>query len=259
MDRDGAPVLTVTGLRHRYADRTVFEDVSFTLPVGTTGLVGVNGAGKTTLLNILATTLRSTAGEIRLSSSSGRRRGGDLLELRRRVALVPQIFVPPRSMRVDQFLTYMAWMRGVRRPERAESVARALEAVELSSRGRDRFASLSGGMVQRANLAQALLAKPELVLLDEPMSGLDPEQRVRLRQLIERIGLTSAVLISSHVMDDIVPIAARILMLDRGRLAFDDSPEALAEIGAGLVQAGSGLSPYETAFLALRAREESRC
>ncbi|MGO4255587.1 ATP-binding cassette domain-containing protein [Marmoricola sp. RAF53] len=146
----------------------------------------------------------------------------------------------------------MAWMRGLRRSSWPDEVTRVLAEVELVDRRRDRFAALSGGMVQRVNLAQALLGDPDLLLLDEPLSGLDPEQRIRIRQLVARIGQRHAVLVSTHVMDDVVPVATRVLMLDGGGLAFDGPPAELAAIGERSVTADSAISPYEAAFLALR-------
>jgi ABC-2 type transport system ATP-binding protein len=250
-----APTLLVAGLTHRYEDRTVFADLDLSLFTGVTGLVGVNGAGKTTLLHVLATVLRPDAGELLLAGVDYRRR---LLEVRRRVALAPQVFVPPPAMRVEEFLVYLAWMRGLPRRARTAEVRRVLEVVELADRARNRFAALSGGMVQRVNIAQALLGSPDLLLLDEPMDGLDPEQRVRIRDLVDRLGNEVCVLLSSHVMDDIVPIADRVLMLDEGRIAFDGSPADLALVGAEHVSASSGLSAHEAAFLALRHREGAR-
>ncbi|MBO9524023.1 MAG: ATP-binding cassette domain-containing protein [Nocardioidaceae bacterium] len=243
------PWVAVTGLSHRYDDRLVLDDLTLRLSSGVTGLVGVNGAGKTTLLHAMATVLRPDAGDLVVDGQDYRR---DLLGVRRRVALAPQVFAPPAGMRVEEFLTYLAWMRGVPRRERAAAVARVLDVVELTDRADSRLASLSGGMVQRVNIAQALLADPALLLLDEPMDGLDPEQRVRIRKLVDHLGDTTCVVLSSHVMDDIVPIADRVLMLDAGRIVFDDTPSALGELGAGLVAAGAGLSPHEAAFLALR-------
>lgn len=243
--------VVVSGLGHHYGDRRVFTDVTFTLTTGVTGLVGVNGAGKSTLLHVLATVLRPDTGEASVAGLDHRRQR---LAVRRQVTLAPQIFVPPRAMRVGDFLTYMAWMRGLRRSVRASEVSRVLGVVELEDRRQDVFATLSGGMVQRVNIAQALLGSPTLILLDEPMDGLDPEQRVRIRQLIGRLGAHSCVLLSSHVMDDIVPIADRVLMLDAGSIAFDGTPASLGELGEQSVVAGSGISPHEAAFLAIRTR-----
>jgi len=249
-------VAACRGLTHRYGDRVVHADLDFTLTTGVTGLVGVNGAGKTTLMHVLATVLRPTAGRVELASLAGTPDATDLLAVRRRVALAPQSFVPPRSMRVEEYLTLMAWMRGLRRSSWRDEVTRVLSEVELVDRRRDRFSALSGGMVQRVNLAQALLGDPDLLLLDEPLSGLDPEQRIRIRELVARIGQLHAVLVSTHVMDDVVPVAARVLMLDGGGLAFDGSPAELAAIGARSVTADSVISPYEAAFLALRNGEQ---
>lgn len=242
-------VVEVDRLTHRYGDRQVLDRLTFSLAPGVTGLVGINGAGKSTLLHVLATVLSPAGGDVRIAGTDLRRRAQ---AVRRHVALAPQVFVPPADMRVEEFLTYLAWLRAVPRVDRAAEIGRVLGIVGLADRRRDRFRALSGGMIQRVNIAQALLGGPEVILLDEPMDGLDPEQRVRLRQLVAVIGQGTCVLLSSHVMDDIVPIADRVLMLDHGQIVFDDGPDTLRDLGAELVAAGSDLSPYEAAFLSLR-------
>jgi ABC-2 type transport system ATP-binding protein len=230
--------------------------VSFELRPGVTGLVGANGAGKSTLLNILAGSLMPSEGEFNLDGAgrdmSPRRRRA---ELRRQVALVPQSFVPPAWLRTADFLHYMAWMRAVPRSRRSAAVDGALEATSLMDRRRDRLTSLSGGMLKRALIAQALLARPRLILLDEPTAGLDPEHRIRIRELIRRRSTEASVVLSSHLMEDVMGLADRVIVLNRGSAVFDGSVVELTALGEQAVTSSSVLSPHEAAFLLLARRE----
>ena len=139
----------VADLVHSYGDRRVLDGLTFELYGGVTGLVGVNGAGKSTVLHILATVLRPEAGDVRIRGVDLRRHAQ---AARRYVALAPQVFVPPGDMRVEEFLTYMCWLRGIPRSQRPGEIALALETVDLADRRRDRFKALSGGMVQRVRM-----------------------------------------------------------------------------------------------------------
>jgi ABC-2 type transport system ATP-binding protein len=248
----------VDGVSHRYGSRTALRDVSFAVSSGITGLVGANGAGKSTLLTILAGSLTPTAGAWRLDGSGTLSRRRRRTELRHRVALVPQSFVPPAWLRTDDFLHYMAWMRAVPRSTRAEAVDAALAATDLEARRDDRLTSLSGGMLRRALIAQALLGRPSLLLLDEPTAGLDPEQRIRIRELIRSRAADTAVVMSSHLMEDVVGLADRVVILDDGALAFDGTVSELADLGVETVTADGVLSPHEAAYLLLVRRGVER-
>lgn len=248
------PVVSVDGVTHHYGKRAALSDVTFDLRPGVTGLVGVNGAGKSTLLGVMATALRPTRGTMTLPGVPGGTRSRQRVDaLRRAMALMPQDFVPPARMRVRDFLAYMAWLRALPVDGRAEAVDRALVDADLVERASERLDGLSGGMLRRVLFAQAVLGGPELLLLDEPTSGLDPEQRLRIRGLVAGHGKDRAVLMSSHVMEDVVHIASRVLMLDAGRIVFDGTPAELYAIGTAIVADSALLSPYEAAFLSLRS------
>ncbi len=250
-----APVVQASEVGFRYRDRAALRDVTFELRPGVTGLVGINGAGKSTLLRLLATTAAPAYGSLELFGADavrGRSRA------RRHLGYMPQSLAVPAALRVCDFLGYMAWLRGFRRSERPALVDAALGLVELADRSHEQVGSLSGGMHRRMLLAQAILGDPDLLLLDEPTAGLDPEQRVRVRELIARTAAGRAVVVSSHLMEDLVPVADRVLMLHEGRLVFDDTMAALGATGAELVRPGSGLSPHEAAFLSLCSAQEPR-
>jgi ABC-2 type transport system ATP-binding protein len=163
----------------------VLRGVSIEVRPGTTGLLGANGAGKSTLLNVLAGALRPRSGSVELGSENlyGRRRS----ELLRRIALMPQELQVPNSARLRDATRFLAWARGIEPREITARADDALARVGLTDRAGDRLSKLSGGMRRRFALAQALVAEPEVLLLDEPTTGLDPQQRVVLRELIAEL------------------------------------------------------------------------
>ncbi|CUR60820.1 conserved hypothetical protein [metagenome] len=241
-------------LGHSYGHHDVFDGVSFELRRGVTGLIGVNGAGKSTLLNIMSTALRPSRGAFSLFGVDPVARPG---AVRKRIGFMPQSLQLPGHLRVGDFLAYMAWMRGIPRGLRAEAIRLALVDADLTPLAQHRIRQLSGGMHRRLLLAQALLGHPELLVLDEPTAGLDPEQRLRLRALVGGLAWAEAVVVSSHLMEDLTPIADRVLMLDDQRLAFDGTVEELRDVGSLVVDLPGGISVYEAAFMALRSTDRS--
>lgn len=208
-----------------YRDRTVLDDLSIRLEPGFTGLLGVNGAGKSTLLGVLAGLTPPSSGGVSLDDVD--LYGSDRREARARIALVPQSLDLPGRLRVDEFLHYLAWLRAVPPAARSRRVADALEQLDLQDRRTSPLAQLSGGMRRRVLIAQALIAHPDVLLLDEPTTGLDPEQRHQVRSLVARLGDDRTVLMSSHVVEDLAVLSSRLLVLDGGRLRFDGTVDEL--------------------------------
>jgi ABC-2 type transport system ATP-binding protein len=218
--------LEVAALGHRYKDRVALEDVSFTLSGGVTALLGVNGAGKTTLLTAVAGGRAPSAGEVRVNGNDpyDRRQRNAAL---RSVALMPQAATFPGNMTALEVVEYLAWTRGVSSRSAPRLAREALETVRLGERADTKVRALSGGMVRRVALAQAIASRPDVLLLDEPSTGLDPAQRRTMVELISELGTT--VLLSSHVMEDVTDVAQRVLVLSDGRLVFDGTvPELRA-------------------------------
>ena len=249
------PAARAAGLGFRYGRHEALREIEFTLSGGTTGLVGVNGAGKSTLIRLLATTLTPTHGALELFGVDSTENVG---RARRRIGYMPQALTIPSRLTVGDFLGYMAWLRGFSRRERRAFVDDAVDAADLRDRTSAKVGSLSGGMHRRLLFAQAILGEPDLLLLDEPTAGLDPEQRIRIRNLIAAIPAARATIVSSHLMEDLVPLADRVLMLDSGSVVFDGTVADLAELGAGLVSTSGGLSVHEAAFLSLCSRRDGR-
>ncbi len=220
-----SPALSLQGVGHSYADDAVaLREVDLELDVGVTALIGVNGAGKTTLLTVAAGGLRPTRGSVLIGGVDpyGRRTRTAAL---RRVALMPQTSSFPRTMTAEEIVEYVAWMRGASARSARAAALQALDDVMLSDKANVRFADLSGGMQRRVCLAQAIACRPDVLLLDEPSTGLDPEQR---RIMVDRLRQVSGVVVlSSHVMEDVVDLAERVVILDLGAVAFAGTVSAL--------------------------------
>lgn len=201
--------------------------LTFELTPGIVALLGENGAGKSTLLRILSTTVPPATGSMSiLGRSSSTRSGRD--RCRRELGYLPQELSLPGFARCADYLHHAAWARQLPCRDRAEAVRRALAAVGLEDRARSRIRTLSGGMKRRLGIAQAIIHRPTLVLLDEPTAGLDPRQRIELRALIRRIaGEEVCVLVATHLVEDAGILADRVLVLDGGTFAFDGTVDAL--------------------------------
>jgi ABC-2 type transport system ATP-binding protein len=212
---------------------------------GVTALVGVNGAGKSTLLSVLSGALRPRHGRVTLDGTSLYTRARR--SLLPRIALMPQSFRYPRNFTVREVVEYLAWMRGLPRGDIAAATSAALEQVDMAHRADVKMQTLSGGMVRRVALAQAIVARPDVLLLDEPTTGLDPEQRARLRATIGNLDPQAITVMSSHVMEDVERVADTVVVLDAGELLFHDS---LSQLKA-MSPLGSTENAAESAFLHL--------
>jgi ABC-2 type transport system ATP-binding protein len=217
-------MLSLQGVSKRFrAGNYGVRDLSLTLDGGVLGLLGPNGAGKTTLMQIIATVTRPTAGEIRF-------RGEDIVRrpetLRPRLGYLPQDFGTYGNLTAEEHLSYFAALKGVHARTR---ILEMLERVNLHTVGRRRVGDFSGGMKQRLGIAQALINDPDLLIVDEPTAGLDPEERVRFRHLLTDLGHGKLVILSTHIVSDVEPLATRVAVLREGRLIACDSPEALLQ------------------------------
>ncbi|MEU4833211.1 ABC transporter ATP-binding protein [Streptosporangium sp. NPDC023615] len=229
------PTVSVSELTKRFGRRTVLDGPTLRFGPGVTGLLGPNGAGKTTLLRILATTLAPDGGRVRALGLDPADRA-QRTELRRRLGYLPQDpgFYP--HFTVFELTEYVAILKELNdRRERHREVRRVLAEVDLTDRARTRVRGLSGGMRQRLALAQALLGDPGLLVLDEPTVGLDPEQRMRFRALVSRLGESRTVLLSTHQTEDVAALCERVVVMRGGRAVFEGTPAGLAATAAGRV------------------------
>ncbi len=227
--------VVLTGLGKRYGRAPALTGVDLQLSSGVTGLLGPNGAGKTTLLRILATALGSDEGQVRVFGQNPADAAGRLA-IRRRLGYLPQESGFPRGFTAFGFVDYMAILKewGDRAARHAE-VRRVVGLADLTDVATKRVHALSGGQRRRVLLAQALIGRPELLVLDEPTTGLDPQQRARLRDILSTAGETATLVISTHQTEDVAALCERVIVLDQGRVHFDGSVEGLISSAAGRV------------------------
>jgi ABC-2 type transport system ATP-binding protein len=243
MDEMTVTVRTATvqanGVSRRYGATRALDDVDLTLERGITGLLGPNGAGKTTLLSILATVNEPDAGRLSVFGLDPRDHA-ERVEIRRRLGYLPQELGYHRHFTVAGFLDYVAILKEITdKRSRADEVARVLAAVSLEQRARTRIRALSGGLRQRLGIAQALLGQPDLLVLDEPTAGLDPEQRLRFRELLSDVPGDPVIVLSTHQADDIAAICPQVVVLLQGRVRFAGTPSDLAATAASQVWAAA--------------------
>jgi ABC-2 type transport system ATP-binding protein len=208
------------------------RNFSLDLGVGILGLLGPNGAGKSTLMNILATITRPTEGVVLWN-------GHDIIrkpdELRRVLGYLPQSFGVYPNLSAQEFLEYMAAVKGLDGRTARRRIDELLQLVNLTEVRKRPLGGYSGGMKQRIGIAQALLNDPQLLIVDEPTVGLDPEERVRFRNLIADLAGERIVVLSTHIVSDIEATATRIVIADHGQLILDTSPEDLLRLVEGKV------------------------
>jgi len=208
------------------------DGVTLNIGTGTFGLLGPNGAGKTTLMRLVATLDVPTRGEITVGGIDCRRRPA---EVRRLLGYLPQSFAAFRRLTAYEFLDYVGLLKGLDGPRRRRDIERMLELVGLTGAARARAGTFSGGMLQRLGIAQALLGDPALLIVDEPTAGLDPEERVRFRNLLAELGKDRTVILSTHIVADVERACRELALLAAGRVVFRGEPSELAALAAGAV------------------------
>ncbi|MET1058021.1 MAG: ATP-binding cassette domain-containing protein [Nocardioides sp.] len=227
--------VTLTDVGKTYGRTEALSGVDLALTPGITGLLGPNGAGKTTMLRILATALAADSGTVRIHGEDPTKPDGRLA-VRRRLGYVPQETGFPRGFTAFGFVDYLAILKEwADLPARHEEVRRVVDLVGLTDVATKRVSSLSGGQRRRIVLAQAMLGRPDLLVLDEPTAGLDPAQRGRLRDVLGRAGESATVVISTHQTEDVAALCERVVVLDDGRILFDGAVADLIAQASGRV------------------------
>ncbi|MFB7595644.1 ABC transporter ATP-binding protein [Streptomyces sp. NPDC056160] len=235
--------VSASGLTLRYGGTAALDDVSLSLGEGITGLLGPNGAGKTTLLRVLATAVPADRGAFTVLGHDPGTTDGRLA-VRRRLGYLPQNPGLHPDFTAFAFVDYVAILKELTdRGARHREVRRVLEEVGLGDvRGR-RIKKLSGGMRQRVALAAALVGDPRFLVLDEPTVGLDPEQRMRFRDLVTRTGEDRTVLLSTHQTEDVSMLCNRVVVMAGGRVRFEGTPAELTARAAGRVWSSTERDP----------------
>ncbi len=222
----------MTGLTRRFGRTVAVAGVDLRAGPGVFGLLGPNGAGKTSLLRMMATAVPPTSGQLRLLGRDPGR-PGPRREIRRRLGYLPQSLGYYPGFTAAEFVEYFALLKDVPAARVPAAVAAALDRVELAGRARARLRTLSGGMLRRVGIAQAIVNEPDLLLLDEPTAGLDPEQRMTFRALLRELGQHATVVVSTHLVEDVGTACARVALIDQGQIVFQGTPAELAARGTG--------------------------
>jgi ABC-2 type transport system ATP-binding protein len=245
--------IEITDLTRRFGRAQAVAGVNLETGPGVFGLLGPNGAGKTTLLRMMATVIPPTSGTLRLLArdpgSYGPRK-----EIRRRLGYLPQSLGYYPGFTVVEFVEYFALLKEMPTARIPGAVAAAVERVDLGGRAKAKLRTLSGGMLRRVGIAQAIVNDPELLLLDEPTAGLDPEQRVQFRALLRELGQRATVIVSTHLVEDVGAACGEVALMDEGKIVFHGTPDELTVRGEGY---GTGDAPLERGYSAVLAQARS--
>lgn len=225
-------MIEVRHLSKRYGDRSAVRDLTFSVGRGeVVGFLGPNGAGKSTTLRMLTGFLEPSEGEIQIAGLDARKRP---IEVKRQIGYMPEAVPLYLEMRVVEYLRYRAELKGVPRRQIAKNVERALELARVADVTKRILGQLSKGYRQRVGLADALVADPPLLILDEPTAGLDPNQIRQVRALVRSLASEKTVLLSTHILPEVEAICGRVIIIDKGRLVSSGRPEELRGGGEGL-------------------------
>jgi ABC-2 type transport system ATP-binding protein len=244
----------LTDLTRRFGRTQAVAGVNLDAGPGVFGLLGPNGAGKTTLLRMMATVISPNSGTLRLlgrdpGSYAPRR------EIRRRLGYLPQALGYYPGFTVAEFVEYFALLKDMPPARVPGAVATAIERVDLGNKARTKLRTLSGGMLRRVGIAQAIVNEPQLLLLDEPTAGLDPEQRVQFRALLREFGQRATVIVSTHLVEDVGAACGEVALMNDGKIVFRGTPDELTARADGT--AASGDAPLERGYSAVLAQARS--
>lgn len=227
--------IVIDHVSKQYGSHQALKGIDLHITQGMFGLLGPNGAGKTTLLRILATLLRPTSGRVIVGSSDLSQRS-QRKAVRAHLGYLPQDLGLYPDLTGREFLDYMGLLKRLYdRPARRRQITALLDAMSLAEKAERKIQTYSGGMKRRLGIAQALLGDPQVLVIDEPTAGLDPEERIRLRTLLTRLAEDRVVILSTHVVEDISQTCERLAVLDQGTLTFDGLTRQLIETASGHV------------------------
>jgi ABC-2 type transport system ATP-binding protein len=220
-----SPLIDVTGLTKTFGTVKAVDGIGFSVNPGEVlGFLGPNGAGKTTTMRMIAGFLQPTSGSSRIDGIDIAR---DAVEAKRRMGYLPEGAPLYGDMAVRDFLEFVGSIRGLRGGERRSRIAAVAERLSLEGVMRQRIDTLSKGFKRRVGIAQAVLHNPPVLILDEPTDGLDPNQKHEMRGFIGEMSPGKAILISTHLLDEVEAVCSRVIVIDHGTIRFDSTPEAL--------------------------------
>lgn len=224
-------MIEVKHLTKRYGNHTAVSDLSFTIEKGQIyGFLGPNGAGKSTTMNIMAGCLAASSGEVKIGGYDIFEQAGPAKKLIGYLPEQPPLYLD-RTPR--EYLTFVAHAKGIAASERKQEISRVMEVTQIADVSDRLIKNLSKGYKQRVGIAQAILGKPEIIILDEPTVGLDPRQIIEIRELIQSLGKKHTVILSSHILSEVQAVCQTILIISKGKLVACDTPENLERLFAG--------------------------
>lgn len=223
--------IVIKDLSKNYGKKQALQNVNLTISQGMFGLLGPNGAGKTTLMKVLTTLTKKTSGEVTICGIPVEK----CKEIRNMIGYLPQDFSMYGNMTAYEALDYLAVLSGIGKAERKKKVPEMLERVNLSEQRRTKVKAMSGGMKRRLGIAQAIIHDPRVIVVDEPTAGLDPEERVRFRNLLCQIAQERIVLLSTHIVGDIEASCENIAVLSAGKIIFSGKLSQLLKLVEGRV------------------------
>lgn len=223
--------IKIRNLNQYYGKKQALRDVNLTIKTGMFGLLGRNGAGKTTLMKVLATLIPKSEGEVSVCGRNVER----AQNVRKIVGYLPQEFSMYPNMTVYEVMDYLGVLSGLNKSQRKERIPKLLQKVNLQDDSRKRVKALSGGMKRRLGITQAILHDPKVLIVDEPTAGLDPEERVRFRNLLCEIAEERIVILSTHIVGDIEATCENIAVLDKGEIIYRGTVSDLIGMAEGKV------------------------
>lgn len=223
--------IVISDLNKFYGKKQALKDVNLTINQGMFGLLGRNGAGKTTLMKVLSTLIKSNNGNITLCDVpiSNER------EIRSMIGYLPQDFSMYSNMTVYEAMDYLGVLSGLSKAERKERISKLLTKVNLQRNPKMKVKAMSGGMRRRLGIAQAILHDPKVLIVDEPTAGLDPEERIRFRNLLSELAEDRIVILSTHIVGDIEATCENIAILDEGEILFQGTVSKLLDEANGYI------------------------
>lgn len=224
--------LELKDLTKKYGDFTALDHMNITFTPGIYGILGANGAGKSTMMNLLTDNISRTDGQILFNGTDILKMGKDF---RRVLGYMPQQQGFYEQMTAYGFLCYMAELKGLPKKQAKADIDKLLEITNLTDVKHKKMGGFSGGMKQRVLLSQALLGDPKVVLLDEPTAGLDPKERIRIRNFISSLSRDKIILLATHIVSDIESISDKIILMKKGKLVDIGTPTALTDSVIGKV------------------------
>ena len=218
-------MIVADSLTRKFGSRTAVDGISFTVPKGeVVGFLGPNGAGKSTTLKMVSGFLPPTSGHVKVAGFDV---ADESLEVRKRLGYMPEAVPLYPEMRVEEYLSFRGEIKGVARAKRRDAIQRAMELADVKDVARRLVGELSKGYKQRVGLADALVSEPELLILDEPTAGLDPNQILQVRELIKTLGKKHTIFLSTHILSEVEAVCSRVVIIAKGKIVGEGTTEEL--------------------------------